>query len=389
NGGARSSLIVGNGGSSSSIASSSDLNDASKRPVPLASEKELDEAVTQKRINLVMHVYRELSRDAASGEVDEEELVTELCKTGSFLPPWYSKDDDHATNTHAYRMNISRQYAIACVSAAVHKGLLERTADNDNKDNNNNNKHMLRTPAKNAAAITTTTVSSASDDSTVTTTTTAPAPQQQKETFAPIEQLVTPIIHFAPGYRQGEEIVAYGTAGSSQQHDEYHVIGVAFKDSTGERDGTVTWLCPYCPDRFTLYFYYRSHLKDLHHDKPFIANPGEEAYIRARNEFNMKNIKRAYGDTWQCTLCNRRDNKWNIIDHYCPHFTTPLPSYSPQSLPLPLQQQQLQLQQQPVAPAPAGYHHSSAIGAAAGGALGQPGPRENSRDLPGASPRSA
>ncbi|HEX7031562.1 MAG TPA: hypothetical protein VF172_01040 [Nitrososphaera sp.] len=391
NGCARSSLVVGNGGSSSSIASSSDdLNDASKRPVPLASERELDEAVTQKRINLVMHVYRELARDAASGGVDEEELVTELCKTGSFLPPWYSKDADHATNTHAYRMNISRQYAIACVSAAVHKGLLERTADNDNKDNNNNNKHMLRTPAKNAAAITTitTTVSSASDDSTVTTTTTAPAPQQQKETFAPIEQLVTsPIIHFAPGYRRGEEIVAYGTAGSSQQHDEYHVIGVAFKDSTGERDGTVTWLCPYCPDRFTLYFYYRSHLKDLHHGRPFIGNPGEEAFISASNEFNRKNMKRVYGDTWQCTLCSRRGDRWYITDHDCPHFiaTTARPSHSPQSLPLPLQQQQLQ----PVAPAPAGHHHSGAIGAAAGGASGQPGPRENSRDLPGASPHSA
>ncbi|MEP0826717.1 MAG: hypothetical protein HRF40_14665, partial [Nitrososphaera sp.] len=348
--------IVNN--SNSSVASSSgEDSDASKRPVPLASEKELDDAVTQKRINLVMHVYRELARDAAGGEVDEEELVTELCKTGSFLPPWYSKGDDHATNTHAYRMNISRQYAIACVSAAVHKGLLERTvADNDN---NNSSKHMLRSPAKCAAAA-----SSASDGSipVVTSTTTAaattsataaapaaPTPQheqqqqQQNETFATVEQLVSPpTIHFAPGYREGEEIVAYGTAGSSgssgqqPQNEEYYVIGVEFKHSEDDDGGpTVLWLCPYCLDRFTLYFYYRSHIKDLHHGKPFIGNPAEEAFIDARRGFNEKNMKRAYSDTWECTLCSRRGDRWYIMDHDCPHFMTAVarPSHSPQLLP--------------------------------------------------------
>src|SRR5690606_31336042 len=259
-------------------------------------------------------------------------------------PPWYSKGDDHATNTHAYRMNISRQYAIACVSAAVHKGLLERTvADNDN---NNSRKHMLRSPAKCAAAA-----SSASDGSipVVTSTTTtaattsvtaaapaAPVPQQeqqqqqQNETFATVEQLVSPpTIHFAPGYREGEEIVAYGTAGSSgssgqqPQNEEYYVIGVEFKHREDDDGGpTVLWLCPYCPDRFTLYFYYRSHIKDLHHGKPFIGNPAEEAFIDARRGFNEKNMKRAYSDTWECTLCSRRGDRWYIMDHDCPHFMT-------------------------------------------------------------------
>ncbi|HXG06200.1 MAG TPA: hypothetical protein VNI77_02615, partial [Nitrososphaera sp.] len=288
-------------------------------------------------------------------------------------------------------------------------------ADNDNKDNNNNNKHMLRTPTKNATTITTitTTASSASDDSTVTTTTTAPAPQQQKETFAHIEQLVTsPIIHFAPGYRQGEEIVAYGTAGggsnnssnsNNQQHDEYHVIGVAFEDSTGERDGTVTWLCPYCPDRFTLYFYYRSHLKGPHHGKPFIGNHGEEAFISASNEFNRKNMKRVYGDTWQCTLCSRSGNRWYITDHDCPHFiaTTARPSHSPASFPeellAQLSSQQPGLHRQEEEEEEKSRHgpvvgeernHSGAIGAVAGARPGHLEPL-GEKNTPGASPRSA
>src|SRR5690606_551984 len=233
------------------------------------------------------------------------------------------------------------------------------------------------------------------------------------ETFATVEQLVSPpTIHFAPGYREGEEIVAYGTAGSSgssgqqPQNEEYYVIGVEFKHREDDDGGpTVLWLCPYCPDRFTLYFYYRSHLKDLHYGKPFIGNPAEEAFIDARKGFNEKSMKRAYGDTWECTLCNRRGDRWYIMDHDCPHFMAAVarPSHSPQLLPLPLQQQE-RLQAQPMAPAPAGYHHLSpsdldpgAIGAAAGkagggagsAAPGQPWPRENSRDLAGASPRSA
>lgn len=155
---------------------------------------------------------------------------------------------------------------------------------------------------------------------------------------------------YPPKYRPGDLPAAYGIeydskSGSPIDNKRYHIIGVYRRPGRDVID--ITWLCPFCAEsdaERSMYHYLVDHIKTTHiyarniaFKAPLVQSPDEVSYQTRRREFNIKNMKRAYADTWECALCSRKGDRWYIMDHDCPHFTattaTARPSHSPSSFP--------------------------------------------------------